>query len=370
MKKSKELLGLCCPSSCCDYWEKPPMVSIDYEIQCPHCKVELESCMGHYEIEPAKWTWYGRTKPKYVNFIKHERMDPVAGMLFTGDIGKAEHVLPKIGNLGELEEVSVADTPQIIKEELLRTSSPTEEDPSGFEESGKRLGEMLLQFTGGDEVGEQLRAQDRDDEMEALLHKAIPADKIGVHETHCCIVHGCKYGNRNCPVVLGEIKQEYICEECDVAEGWTSLLDVETKVREQQGGMLPYISHENFAKLYPKWETTPRIEDYFEEYKAEAEDSKFEFENGLTRRQHACFEMYRLISSPTVLEKLYFIEGMKVIYDIHYCSAGVGIVFYYKDQDIGDYRSGLSVARYYDNFEDCISGEASKIYAARMSWLG
>ena len=38
---------------------------------------------------------------------------------------------------------------------------------------------------------------------------------IGVHETHCCVVHGCKYGDEDCPVVLGKIKQKYICESCD-----------------------------------------------------------------------------------------------------------------------------------------------------------
>lgn len=40
-------------------------------------------------------------------------------------------------------------------------------------------------------------------------------DKIGVHRTHCCIVHGCKYGDKDCPVVLGKALQEYLCEDCD-----------------------------------------------------------------------------------------------------------------------------------------------------------
>jgi len=37
---------------------------------------------------------------------------------------------------------------------------------------------------------------------------------IGVHETHCCIIHGCKYGDKKCPVYTGVIKQKYLCEEC------------------------------------------------------------------------------------------------------------------------------------------------------------
>ena len=46
-------------------------------------------------------------------------------------------------------------------------------------------------------------------------HKtSIDKSKFGVHKTHCCIQHGCKYGDDDCPVVLGIIKQEYVCEDC------------------------------------------------------------------------------------------------------------------------------------------------------------
>jgi len=43
---------------------------------------------------------------------------------------------------------------------------------------------------------------------------SIPKEKWGVHRTHCCFEHGCKYGNIDCPVVLGIIKQDYPCEMC------------------------------------------------------------------------------------------------------------------------------------------------------------
>jgi len=39
-----------------------------------------------------------------------------------------------------------------------------------------------------------------------------------VHTEHCCIIHGCKYGDNNCPVELGNIKQTFLCEECDPTE--------------------------------------------------------------------------------------------------------------------------------------------------------
>lgn len=43
----------------------------------------------------------------------------------------------------------------------------------------------------------------------------IPKDRWGVHETHCCLKHGCKYGDEDCPVALDLIKQQYPCEWCD-----------------------------------------------------------------------------------------------------------------------------------------------------------
>ena len=37
---------------------------------------------------------------------------------------------------------------------------------------------------------------------------------IEVHVEHCCKWHGCKYGDENCPVANGKIKQKYLCEWC------------------------------------------------------------------------------------------------------------------------------------------------------------
>ncbi len=41
-----------------------------------------------------------------------------------------------------------------------------------------------------------------------------PADPRGTHKSHCCVRHGCKYGEPDCPVASGEIEQLYDCEEC------------------------------------------------------------------------------------------------------------------------------------------------------------
>lgn len=42
----------------------------------------------------------------------------------------------------------------------------------------------------------------------------IPREKWGVHESHCCVKHGCKYGHEDCPVAMELTKQQYPCEVC------------------------------------------------------------------------------------------------------------------------------------------------------------
>lgn len=51
------------------------------------------------------------------------------------------------------------------------------------------------------------------------IPSSVPKEKWGVHETHCCKKHGCKYGDEYCPVVLGHIKQVYKCEDGDFDNG-------------------------------------------------------------------------------------------------------------------------------------------------------
>ena len=37
----------------------------------------------------------------------------------------------------------------------------------------------------------------------------------GVHQSHCCAKHGCKYGDENCPVLEGLILQDHPCLDCE-----------------------------------------------------------------------------------------------------------------------------------------------------------
>lgn len=40
-------------------------------------------------------------------------------------------------------------------------------------------------------------------------------DVVGVHASHCCKVHGCKYGDEDCPVEMGEVEQRFECDNCE-----------------------------------------------------------------------------------------------------------------------------------------------------------
>ena len=39
-------------------------------------------------------------------------------------------------------------------------------------------------------------------------------NNYGVHASHCCKWHGCKYGDEDCPVTNGQVAQMYLCEDC------------------------------------------------------------------------------------------------------------------------------------------------------------
>lgn len=40
-----------------------------------------------------------------------------------------------------------------------------------------------------------------------------------IHTSHCCPIHGCKYGDEDCPVVAGKAEAEHQCEDCSEEEG-------------------------------------------------------------------------------------------------------------------------------------------------------
>lgn len=84
---------------------------------------------------------------------------------------------------------------------------------------------------------------------EAKIDNARNVDKEGVHRTHCCVAHGCKYGDRDCPVETGKIKQDYVCEYCE-HDGIDNLEDLQKYVMRSMNDEHPLVSEENYVKLY------------------------------------------------------------------------------------------------------------------------
>ncbi|MBP3707114.1 MAG: hypothetical protein J6J36_00695 [Clostridia bacterium] len=58
--------------------------------------------------------------------------------------------------------------------------------------------------------------------------------EYGVHITHCCYIHGCKYGNKDCPVVCGKVVQRYLCWDCEESEEIPYTLEEIEKLRKNK----------------------------------------------------------------------------------------------------------------------------------------
>jgi hypothetical protein len=94
-----------------------------------------------------------------------------------------------------------------------------------------------------------------------------------------------------------------------------------------------------------------------------------------SKHKDACtfdYAIERALPTPppnmTLMEKLHAIEKAKTIYDIHYCRAGIGFLFFYPEKVKTfemetmekyprDWRTGLSVQRYYPTFEEAVDAE-------------
>lgn len=56
--------------------------------------------------------------------------------------------------------------------------------------------------------------EDKSPNKVVMVGSSIPESDWSVHESHCCVDHGCKYGADDCPVVAKLIIQKYPCEQC------------------------------------------------------------------------------------------------------------------------------------------------------------
>lgn len=65
---------------------------------------------------------------------------------------------------------------------------------------------------------EEEQLQLRKEMANRLNVSILPTDRWGVHISHCCFEHGCKYCDPECPVELGVVDQKYPCESCSWKE--------------------------------------------------------------------------------------------------------------------------------------------------------
>jgi hypothetical protein len=54
-----------------------------------------------------------------------------------------------------------------------------------------------------------------DDSSWEVFNPPYDEGQYGSHPGHCCVDHGCKYNDRDCPVETGQIKQFFPCYDCD-----------------------------------------------------------------------------------------------------------------------------------------------------------
>lgn len=69
-------------------------------------------------------------------------------------------------------------------------------------------------------------------------HQVAVSKQDGVHVAHCCRLHGCKYGDVGCPVVLGRLDQS---GPCDICGEYYNIWDMNT-VRGMIAGSIPVCS--------------------------------------------------------------------------------------------------------------------------------
>jgi hypothetical protein len=56
-------------------------------------------------------------------------------------------------------------------------------------------------------------------------------DDRDVHAEHCCVLHGCKYGDDDCPVATKQKKQSFVCETCSMYDGIKNLTMLQNVLR-------------------------------------------------------------------------------------------------------------------------------------------
>lgn len=70
--------------------------------------------------------------------------------------------------------------------------------------------------------------------------------KKDVHTEHCCVYHGCKYGDEDCTVVTKLAPQSYPCEDCRTPE------QIVTKIYHLLKGQGYEVSRDAIREIMPE----------------------------------------------------------------------------------------------------------------------
>lgn len=81
-----------------------------------------------------------------------------------------------------------------------------------------------------------------------------------VHITHCCVTHGCKYGDLDCPVETKKSSQSYACEDCcnfNIKDKRYKKFDSEELEKAQQWYKTMWNKLSKEEKIIMYWESNP-----------------------------------------------------------------------------------------------------------------
>lgn len=70
---------------------------------------------------------------------------------------------------------------------------------------------MVIWLKYANELSIRIRATEKTKE---IMREPLLEELRDVHTEHCCITHGCKYGDEDCTVATGKMPQSYDCEVC------------------------------------------------------------------------------------------------------------------------------------------------------------
>lgn len=145
-----------------------------------------------------------RAKSKEIVEIKNE----IREILNKKTINKGDR--KAIGGLLEKMTRQIVDSAPFVVDMLAEAS---EKIGTEVKKEAEAFMSMAVERAGIKTLSEMSR-----EEQKGLLLEQGDYGKYGVHADNCCKIHGCKYGEDDCPVVNGLIDERSLCMHC-VSDG-------------------------------------------------------------------------------------------------------------------------------------------------------